>query len=91
MPTSGCFRLEVRVITNAASNKISGWQGERLKIKLNAPPEGGRANKLLIEYLSLQLNLPRRSLCIARGEKSPLKTVEIAGLDFDEIKKRLRL
>ncbi len=78
-------------MTNAASNKISGWQGERLKIKLNSPPVEGRANKLLIEYLSFQLNLPRRSISIARGEKSPLKTVEIAGLDFDEIKKRLQL
>lgn len=91
MSTSECFRLEVRVITNAASNKISGWQEERLKIKLNAPPVGVRANKLIIEYLSVQLNLPRRSISIARGEKSPLKTVEIAGLDFDKINKRLWL
>ena len=91
MPTSGCFRLEVRVITNAASNKISGWQGERLKIKLNAPPVGGRANKLLIEYLSIQLNLPRRSISIARDEKSLHKIVEITGIDMDENKGRLGL
>ena len=91
MPTSGCFSLEVRVITNAATNNISGWQGERLKIKLKSPPVGERENKLPIEYLSFQLNLPRRSISIARGEKSPLKTVEIAGLDFDEFKKRLQL
>jgi uncharacterized protein (TIGR00251 family) len=91
MAASGCFRIGVKVVTNAASNKIVGWQGERLKIKLNAPPEGGRANKLLIEYLSHRLNLRKNSISIALGEKSTLKIVEIAGIDIDEFNERLKL
>ena len=84
-------KLEVGVITNASSNEITGWQEGTLKIKLIVPPEGGRANKLLIKYLSHRLSLSKRSITIISGERSPCKIIEITGLNRDEIKMHLNL
>ncbi len=91
MTTNGGLRLEVGVVPNASSNKITGWQGETLKVKLMAPPENGRANKSLTEFLSHRLKLPRFSITLVRGEKSRRKIVEIVGVNIDDIKNRLNL
>jgi hypothetical protein len=53
-------RLAVKVIPGASRNKVCGWLGETLKVKLSAPPVDGRANDALFEFLAEKLGLPRR-------------------------------
>jgi uncharacterized protein YggU (UPF0235/DUF167 family) len=60
-----------------------------LHVKLAAAPVEGAANAALIDLLSRQLRLPKRSLRIATGELSRTKTVEIAGLTEVEVHARL--
>ncbi len=43
-----------------------------------AAPEKGKANRAVIELLSLALNLPRSAVTIVSGESSEDKVVEIA-------------
>ena len=58
-------------------------------MKLAAAPVEGAANAALIDLLSRQLRLPKRSLRIAAGERSRTKTVEISGLTDEEVRARL--
>ena len=60
-----------------------------LHVKLAAAPVEGAANAVLIDLLSRQLRIPKRSLRIATGERSRTKTVEISGLTDEEVRTRL--
>lgn len=80
-------RLTVRVVPNASRDEISGWQGSILKIKLQAVPEGGRANRALCAFLARTLRCARREVRILSGEKSREKVVEI-GVPLTEIFRR---
>jgi uncharacterized protein (TIGR00251 family) len=73
-------RFNVRVIPNAGRDQIVGWQEDVLKIKLQAVPEDGKANKALCELLAKELGCPKRDVRIVSGEKSRNKLVEIDGL-----------
>jgi uncharacterized protein len=81
--------LELKIIPNAPRNEVVGWLGSALKVKVHAPALEGRANDELLDFLSAQLNVPRRSLTLLRGDKSRQKIVRIEGLDSVEMRRRL--
>jgi len=60
-----------------------------LHVKLAAAPVEGAANAALIDLLSRQLRIPKRSVRIVTGERSRTKTVEISGLTDEEVRARL--
>ena len=72
-------RLSVRVIPNAGRDQVIGLQDNVLKIKLQAVPEDGKANKALCELLAKHFGCHKRSVRIVAGEKSRNKIVEIEG------------
>lgn len=79
-------RLNCRVTPKAKKSGILGWvtdeQGvQRLKIKLAAPPVDGKANRELVRFLSKELGVAKSGVKLVSGEKSRLKTVQIAGMD----------
>ncbi len=45
-------RLKVKVVLGSSRDKIAGWLGDALKIKVMAPPEEGRANEAVVEMLA---------------------------------------
>ncbi len=63
--------------------------GDRLVVKLTAPPVKGAANKALLEFLAQRLDLPVRCLTLVSGETSREKRVRIEGLDEREARRRL--
>ncbi len=68
--------LNVKVAPNARKNEIK--QEENCwKVYLTALPEKGKANKLLIELLSLKFKVKRNHIKIVRGERSRHKIVQI--------------
>ena len=82
-------RLEVKVIPGASRDEVAGTMGNAVKIKLRAPPVEGRANEALVEFLSEQLDLPRRAISLERGETSRQKLLRIEGLDLATVRARL--
>jgi len=70
-------RIHVRVIPNAARDEIVGWQDNVLKIKLQAVPEDGKANRALCLLLAKQIGCHKREVKIHSGEKSRKKIVEV--------------
>lgn len=79
--------LSIRVIPNAARASVVGWQPDgTLKVKVCAPPEGGRANEAVVELLADSLGLSRRAVRIVSGETARNKRVEVEGLDAAALK-----
>lgn len=81
--------LALKAIPNAPRNEVVGWLGEALKVKVHAPALEGRANDELCEFLADALQLPRRAVTVARGDKSRQKLIRIDGLSLAEVKVRL--
>lgn len=78
---SGGVRFNVKVLPRSSRNEIAGEEGEALKIKLNAPPVDGEANKALIAFLADTFKVPKSGVAIIKGETSRHKLVEIKGID----------
>jgi uncharacterized protein (TIGR00251 family) len=81
----------VKVHPRAKKNAITGELGNTLKLSLTAPPDKGEANKACIEFLSKLLKVPQSSVTIASGHSSRRKTIQVAGLSAQELRKRLAI
>jgi uncharacterized protein len=81
--------LALKAIPNAPRNAVVGWLGDALKVKVHAPALEGRANEELCEFLADALQLPRRAVTVARGDKSRQKVIRIEGLSLVDVKARL--
>ncbi len=76
------MKISIKVIPNAKQNEIAedGFDdaGARiLKIRVNQPPEDGKANKAAIELLAKYLKVKKSAVSIISGETSRNKIVEI--------------
>ena len=76
--------VRVRVIPRASKNEIAGLYGEALKVRLQAPPLDGRANKDLRRFLAKQFDIPPGSVNILSGEKGRSKNVLLRGCNANE-------
>ena len=77
--------LKVRVIPGASASTVAGWLGGRLKVRVSAPPERGKANAAVIKLLAAELHLEKKALSIASGSTSQNKVVEIQGVTMQDI------
>ncbi len=77
--------IEVRVQPKASSNRIVGLFEHALKVGVTAAPEGGKANKALVELLADRLGIKKRNIEIISGHTSRTKTVKITGCDREKI------
>lgn len=87
-PTCQGFLLKLLVSPGASKTQIVGPHGERLKIKVAAPPSKGAANEALLAFLAAQLQVPRNRLFLRSGSKDRAKVVEVLGLE-PELRSRL--
>lgn len=69
--------LDCRIQTRARNDGFAGTVGERLKIRITAPPVDGKANAYLLEFLARAFSVPKRQLRILRGESSRDKRIRI--------------
>jgi hypothetical protein len=71
--------LEVRVQPRAARSEFAGLHGDRVRVRLQAPPVDGRANAALVEFLAAAFGVPRASVTIEHGLAGRDKRVRIRG------------
>ena len=82
-------RVRLRVSPGARRTELVGRHGEGWKVRVAAPPEGGRANDAVLDLLARELSLPRRSLSIVSGQTAREKIVRMDGIDRAETERRL--
>jgi len=89
--TSDGVRLHIRVVPRASRNGVQGLLGDAVKIRLQAPPVEGKANRALLDFLAEALKLPARQLELLSGETGRNKTVLVHGRTEAEVRGALRL
>jgi uncharacterized protein len=82
-------RLRLRVSPGAAHAGVVGRHGEAWKVRVAAPPEGGRANEAVLRLLAETLSVPREAVTLVSGHRGRDKLVELAGLGLSQIERRL--
>ena len=77
--------ISVRVVPSSSRNRIVGWYGKQIKIKVQAPPEGGKANKAVLALMSREFGFKRSDIEIVSGKKSMDKVVEVTAISEEEL------
>jgi uncharacterized protein (TIGR00251 family) len=81
--------LHVRVTPRAGRDAVTRFEDGVLHVRVAAPPADGAANKALLEVVAGALAVPRSKVRIRSGASSRQKTLEIDGLDGNEVAARL--
>jgi len=71
--------LEVRVQPRASRTEFAGLAGERLRVRLNAPPVDGRANAALVDFVAQCFGLSRARVTIDKGLTGRDKRLRVRG------------
>lgn len=75
--TKSGVTIDIIVQPKSSRDEIAGMLGDRLKIKLTAPPVDGKANAALITFLAKKLGIAKSRITIVRGETGRKKTLFI--------------
>ena len=89
--TAPSATFSVRVIPRAVKEGIAGYEGEVLRIRLNAPPVDGKANEALARFLAKALGVSRGSVTLVSGEKGRNKIVRVEGMTREAVLSALTL
>ena len=81
--------LGVKAVPGASRDAIAGVLGERLKVRIAAPPEGGKANKAICELIAAHIGRKPRDVEIIAGHAAPEKQVRIRGMSVKELRAAL--
>jgi uncharacterized protein len=73
----GKLRLEIKALPGASKTELAGVKDGRLRIRIAAAPEDGKANAQMLNFLSKTLGCPKQDIQLLSGEKSRLKTVAL--------------
>ena len=87
-PTRQGYILKLHVVPGSRQTTVAGLHGDRLKVKVASPPEKGRANRELLEFLARSLKVPLQDLHLTSGAASRAKVVAVHDLSPD-LKSRL--
>ncbi|RME21160.1 MAG: YggU family protein, partial [Deltaproteobacteria bacterium] len=71
----GGFFVDLWVQPGARRTGLDGIHGERLKVKVEAAAEKGRANKELVRFLAEILGVKRSQIELVAGAGSRRKTI----------------
>lgn len=71
------LQLNLYVKPDASSDELVGYHGNAIKVRLQAPPTKGQANKALKAFLAKKFSVKPKSVVIISGEHSNNKTVHI--------------
>jgi len=67
----------VHVQPGAKKTEAVGMHGDRLKVRLAAPPVDGKANKALIAWAAKHFGLKKADVELIRGQASRQKTLRL--------------
>lgn len=78
-PIANGADLRLKVVPGSSRSVIVGPLGDRLKVKVAAPPEGGKANKEVVEVVRRWTGA--KDVVVVAGLTNPEKTVRVIGVD----------
>jgi uncharacterized protein len=76
----GGIRIAIKAVPGASRDQIAGPLGDRLKVKVAAAPEDGKANDAICRLLARTLGLAPRSVEVESGHSRPEKLILAKGI-----------
>jgi hypothetical protein len=76
----GEVTLALRVQPRAARDEIAGLHGDRLKVRITAPPVDGAANEHLCRFMARVFAVPAARVTLLRGTSGRDKLVSVRGV-----------
>ncbi|MCL2319967.1 MAG: DUF167 domain-containing protein [Treponema sp.] len=91
-PMENCIRisgdylfLNCKVVPGASKSALGEIKDGRLKVRIAAAPEDGKANEELRSFFAKLLGLPKKDIVLESGEKSRLKTLRLPASAKDNL------
>lgn len=78
--------IAIKVVPGARRDEVVGQLGERLKVRVSAPPEGGKANAAVCALVAGVLGVSGRDVEVVRGHTSAEKVVRVRGVGAREVR-----
>ena len=73
----GRLLLNIKAIPLSSRTEFAGVNNNRLRVRIAAAPEDGRANSELIAFLAKYFGCAKRDIVLQSGERSRLKTLSL--------------
>jgi uncharacterized protein (TIGR00251 family) len=86
---SGQLHIDIKASPGASKTEFAGCSDGRLRVRIAAAPEDGRANEELRRFLAKTLGCSRGEVVLERGEKSRLKTIAVPAVYLAKLEKIL--
>jgi len=78
--------LRIKAIPGARRPGLAGLLGDRLKVKVNAPAEDGKANRAICDLIASEFSVNPTQVAVESGQSSPEKTLRITGIEAGMLK-----
>ena len=79
-------RVWIKAVPGASRDQIAGVLGERLKVRVTAPAEDGRANQAICATIARALKIKLKQVTIESGRTNPEKVVRIEGVSVELVR-----
>lgn len=90
VPDGAGARIAVQVVPRASKTEVAGMYGdEALRVRLNAPPVDGKANRELVRFVAETLGVPERAVALVSGQTGRRKTLRVDGVSPDRVRAML--
>lgn len=81
--------LQLYIQPGASRTEMAGVYDDAVKIRIQAPPVDGKANKALIRYLSKTFGISGSRVIILKGETGRKKLILLEGLPLKGVQAML--
>lgn len=81
--------LHLKARPNAHANQLLMAPDGTVTVRLQAPPQDGKANAVLLAYLAAVFGVAKSSVTLLSGHTAPFKKVEVAGLTEEAFREAL--
>ncbi len=79
----------IKAVPGASRNEITGVIGDHLKVRISAPPEGGKANRAICKIVAQALGVKAQYVTIEKGQTKLEKLLCVSGVDAQIVRSRL--
>lgn len=85
--TADGVRIALVVTPRASRSEVAGVAGDRLRVRVAAPPVEGAANDELVRFLARALDVPRGAVDLVAGAAGRRKTALVRGVAAEAVRR----
>ena len=81
--------LKIHLQPRASRNEVLGFNEDVLRIRVTAPPEGGKANEAMLTLIAERLGVAKSRIELLKGRASRKKLIAIERVTHHDLCQRL--